>query len=120
MKLIAQSLNYSISQVESLHSTARYSISLTQIRQTNILESYTAGALTGLGRHRSHAFSIWLQQVIGSVAQIKSTLDLGLPSAPEDCRVANETMASLHVICIKGWDGGLKQSFYLELWGEGM
>ena len=37
----------------------------------------------------------------------------GLPAAPQDCRVGREGNESLEVVCLKGWSGGLPQTFHL-------
>ena len=39
----------------------------------------------------------------------------GLPGAPEDCRVSQETNDSLTVLCSPGWSGGLPQTFHLGM-----
>ena len=37
----------------------------------------------------------------------------GLPGTPQDCRVGRESNASLGVVCVAGWSGGLAQTFHL-------
>ena len=45
----------------------------------------------------------------------KKTYFSGLPGAPEDCRVSQETNDSLTVLCSPGWSGGLPQTFHLGM-----
>lgn len=39
----------------------------------------------------------------------------GKPDPPKNCNLHNKTQTSLHVICTKGFDGGLPQEFTIEV-----
>ncbi|XP_017299838.1 B-cell receptor CD22 [Diaphorina citri] len=40
----------------------------------------------------------------------------GKPQPPQNCSVRNETTSSVHISCTPGYDGGLPQTFTLELY----
>ena len=43
---------------------------------------------------------------------------LGAPESPRDCAVTNQSSNSLSVNCEPGYDGGLAQTFHLELYNS--
>jgi hypothetical protein len=47
--------------------------------------------------------------------ELNFSLFLGPPEAVFDCIALNKTVSSFMVECVAGYDGGLEQTFYLEI-----
>ena len=45
---------------------------------------------------------------------------LGKPDPVKDCQVTNKTFTSIYVECAPGYDGGLKQSFVIAVFPQGL
>ena len=40
-----------------------------------------------------------------------------VPETPHHCHIANQTLIGIRVVCDTGFDGGLEQTFHMEVWG---
>ena len=38
-----------------------------------------------------------------------------MPETPHHCHVANQTLVGIRVVCDSGFDGGLEQTFHMEV-----
>ncbi|KAI1303170.1 Kin of IRRE-like protein 3 [Halotydeus destructor] len=61
--------------------------------------------------------SCWGQNRIGMQTQPCTffIIPAGLPESPENCTITNETANSVTVECLPAFDGGLEQSFHLQI-----
>ena len=42
-------------------------------------------------------------------------LSLAVPETPHHCHIANQTLIGIRVVCDTGFDGGLEQTFHMEV-----
>ena len=63
-------------------------------------------------------FECWGRNVIGSQTQscVFHVMPAGPPESVNKCTVYNSTANSMVINCYPGYDGGLRQSFYLEVY----
>lgn len=59
----------------------------------------------------------WATNSIGRMTEpcIFHLIPAGRPDPVHNCSVVNQTYSTLHVVCLKGFDGGLPQGFTMEV-----
>ncbi|XP_054716503.1 nephrin-like [Uloborus diversus] len=77
--------------------------------------SYTPRTLAGYG-----LLLCWGSNAIGGQRDpcVAKIIPAGAPESPRDCAVTNQSAHSLVVECEPGYDGGLVQTFHLELYNS--
>ncbi|KAG8182360.1 hypothetical protein JTE90_010125 [Oedothorax gibbosus] len=77
--------------------------------------SYTPRTLAGYG-----LLLCWGSNAIGGQREpcVAKIIPAGAPESPKECSVTNQSSHSLSVECDPGYDGGLPQTFHLELYNS--
>ncbi|XP_042900011.1 synaptogenesis protein syg-2 isoform X2 [Parasteatoda tepidariorum] len=77
--------------------------------------SYTPKTLAGYG-----LLLCWGSNGIGGQREpcVAKIIPAGAPESPRECSVTNQSSQSLSVECEPGYDGGLTQTFHLELYNS--
>ena len=59
----------------------------------------------------------WATNSIGRMEEacIYHLIPAGRPDPVHNCTVVNQTYSTLHVVCLRGFDGGLPQDFTMEV-----
>ena len=59
----------------------------------------------------------WATNSIGRIEEacIYHLIPAGRPDPVHNCTVVNQTYSTLHVVCLRGFDGGLPQDFTMEV-----
>ena len=59
----------------------------------------------------------WATNAIGRMDEpcIFHLIPAGKPDPVHNCTVVNQTYSTLHVVCLRGFDGGLPQGFTMEV-----
>ncbi|XP_076366228.1 neural cell adhesion molecule 2-like [Tachypleus tridentatus] len=77
-------------------------------------------AFSPLGSTDFGTLSCWAKNIVGrqKIPCIYKILPAGLPEAPNDCIAINKTKESFIVACSPGFDGGLSQTFQIEVFTD--
>lgn len=49
------------------------------------------------------------------IRKVTNCIHVGHPTSLQNCSVVNQSSAGLQVECVEGFDGGLTQTFYMEV-----
>lgn len=71
-------------------------------------------------KHDSDVISCWASNVVGRMKEpcLFTFISANPPSQVTDCVSLNQTTSSLTIDCVAGYDGGLPQTFNLELYNN--
>lgn len=76
--------------------------------------------LRSKAKHEYGSISCWAQNIVGKMKEPCkfSIIPAGPPEPVSGCLVTNQTASSAVIDCVAGYDGGLQQTFHLELFND--
>lgn len=88
------------------------------------IKSFSSNRLTSLATYAPRTkfgygqLYCWATNIVGEQKEpcVFNVIPAGLPEPIKNCLVGNQSMDSLVIKCEPGQDGGLEQSFYLEVY----
>jgi hypothetical protein len=102
--------------------TFYWTSNLSQFRDDNFVTDGLSSTLIfkPYAKHENDVISCWATNLVGRMKEpcLFSFISANAPSQVSDCKSINQTTSSLAIYCAAGYDGGLAQTFYLELYND--